>query len=527
MKKLLALLMLLLCSALSQAATYYVRACDAGAQSGCAVGSGNGSSDALAYPSYTSLPSLNAGDIVRFQRGGANNVSTGWIIQGGTSRSNPIVVEDYTSSVSTGGTNKPRFNATTASNNRGLIVWIGSGYTLRNLWVVGNGGTNGVGVFLYSNNDLQVQGITLDGVDVDNAGVGVHCAASSASARPRFVTITGARIQNNLGVAGVLADCDDFTLATSDVSFNGSNPTFDHNLYINNNSTLSNGSRGYTVVFSTFKDSAVSGGVCTGTSIEIEGIKTGIYFYGNSVTNTAGVPAGQGCWGIEVVNGYDPSRGPECFKQIRIDSNIIADMGNTGINISACQDCEVVNNKIMWTFATGYSINAISVASAASHGIDCGDSDSKIRNNAIYFATSGSNTATGVATEGGGANDTILASNIIYFGAGTGSRCLNLNSAPSGHFLAIGNNLCYRAAGSGSYTETYSTLAAAQAAGIGSGDQTCSPQLVTPPTLGNGYSLQWGAAGCQKDTGNTTYSHRFAYRGRPIIGAPDIGPEDQ
>lgn len=522
MKKLILFFSILLLSLASNAATYYIRGCGSGSQAGCATGSGNGTTDALAYPSFTSLPSLNAGDTVLFAKGSAYD-GVSWGITGGTSGSNPITIDSYTSSVSTGGTNPPRFNNAGGSN--AITIQSGSGYTLKNINLQGSSSNSAI--FIYTNNDLAVQWITLDTVTLNGFAIGFDCEASSASVRPRFLTLKNSTITNNLGLAGVYADCDDLTVINNTISSNGGPANTDHNVYFANSSTLSNGSRAYTLALNYISDSAQSGGSCIGTHVEIEGVKTGVNVYGNYIINT-GSTADVGCWGLEVVSGYADFRGPESFNQVRIDSNTFVNMGSTGLVTRSCIDCEVVNNKIIWTTNPGYQLSGMSIGNASSYGIDQGDGKSTLRNNAIYFPALSSTVAAAINITGTtGPNNTILVSNIAYFTSGTAGTCFSINGLASSHFTAFDNNLCYRAAGSGSYTDVYSTLGAAQAAGFGANDQTCSPQLVATPSLGNNYSLTWGSSGCQKNNGHSTLSHKQAFKGAPIINAPDIGPEDQ
>ena len=495
----------------ARATTYYVSDCQSGASAGCTAGSSanNGTSASTPKQTFAQVPALVAGDQVLFARGGSWT-NAAFALKGGTSATSPIIIDAY--SPTWGGTAKPLLNVSGAGVVM-LQIWSGIGYTVRNLRLQGAANdVNSRGVFIYTNNNKAVTNVTIDSLEIDQAGLGVYCASSSSTIRPDFVTIKNSTITNG-SYHGVLSDCDDLLVDSNTLDNNGTQAVFHHNIYLDgvgNRNTLSN---------NTLSRSAFISGACAATDIEVEGTKNTLAITGNTINESTG--AGSGCWGIEVTTGYAGI--VEGHYNVSIAGNRVLNVGNTGIRTSSCNTCTIENNVIAWTAAL--AATGISTGSEMSYGTDpdAGDSKVTVRNNSIYFTNSagGSN---GIRVGADGPNDTVVVSNLIYYAAGTGANCFDTTGAALGHFLAFNNNLCYHATGTGNYSDKYATLAAAQAAGFDSAGNSANPGLSVFPTLANRLSMALvGTTSPAYNAGNTTYSAKTDINGVTRDAQPDIG----
>ena len=141
-----------------------------------------------------------------------------------------------------------------------------------------------------------------------------------------------------------------------------------------------------------------------------------------------------------------------------------------------------------------------------------------MRNNSVYFAKS-NDASRGVVVNDQGSNH-VIASNLIYFGAGSqaGAACMESNLS-TGAFSGWDNNLCYGT----SWTSQYATRAAfTSATGFDANGVSADPKFAAVPSLSNNFSLALASGSPAINTGSTSLSSAID-RLSLSRSAPDIG----
>jgi hypothetical protein len=453
---------------------------------------------------------MAAGDEVRFARG-ASFVNAKLNIFNLQSRAaTPLVFDSYKPTWGTG-TQKPIL---TAASGDGVFAFTDSGnadhdegYVVRNLDLRGLG--NGTGIFIYNDADY----ITLDNLDVSNFEIGVDCSESNApnagsNGHNDYIVLRNSNIKNNKAI-GYLGGCNQVLVENNRFDNNGfGGPIFvrNHNLYIG-----ADGSN-ITVRGNVLTRSAVSGGACQGSGIVVHNNQTGLVIENNTVDETTG--AGGSCYGIQVNPGN--AGVAEGFRGTIIRGNKVINVGWVGISVGACPDCVIENNFVAQERA-GTFVGIAMPAENIEVGLDAADTNLTVRNNSIYMA-GGNYESYGIKVETYGATHKIV-SNLIYFGsATTKSMCFGTNGLTLAKFSAFDNNLCY-ATGTANYSQLYTTLAAAQAAGFDVHGLNKDPMLEAIPSASNGFAMKAKLGSPLLNAGNAIFS--------VITGTSNIGAYDK
>lgn len=482
--------------------TYYIADCGAGSGIGCVAGNDAAAGTAPATPWRTAAKLQSAfsaaqpGDQILLARCGAwdnvtltlrNAYSAANATQLAAMDANRLVVGAYTPTWCTGGT-KPLLNGTSVAGDMLLNFTAGSsgtkdgGYTIRDIALKGKGTlqTGGISLFRWP------QGVTFDNVTVsDFGGGGITCGGQAAYGWPDRVVVRNSTIKN-VGQLGVgFFGCPNLVIESNLFDGNGFDNVLtpinhNHQAYISG-TDANNGSvtTGDIIRNNTFINSSVgSDGRCQSAVIVGHDVASDWVISGNVITQAAGTNSG-GCWGISM----SPGNGGyvEVMDRIRIDSNVLVNVGNVGINFASCRTCEISNNLLVWTTPDLGGVLGIRGFRTPITPITAGTKWT-VRNNSIYFAFS-ADVSTGITLTGDGTGHTVT-SNLVYFGAGTkvASSCFETN-LPTSAFVSWDYNACYNAS---SWAVGTTTLTAWQSAkGFDTHSVSVDPKLVALPTVAN------------------------------------------
>jgi hypothetical protein len=468
------------------ATVYYVSDCQAGAVATCVPGNDNNPGTSIDAPWQTTarvstaIGNLAAGDEIRFARGGSFANARLRVFNLNSRAATPLVFDSY----------QPRWSTTsqkpilTSPVDVGIFDFEDSGnadhdegYVVRNLDLRGQG--TGTGVFIYNDADY----ITLDSLDISNFAIGVDCSDSNppntgSNARNDYITLKNSTIKNNTA-QGYLGGCNQVLIENNRFDNNGYSGTLarNHNIYIG-----SNGSN-VTVRGNVLTRSAVGAGVCQGVALVVHNNQTGLLIEKNTIDETTG--AGPGCYGIQV----NPGNGglAESFRGTIIRSNKVINVGANGIAVGSCPDCVIENNVIVQQVPRTF-IGITMPSENIETGLDAADNNLMVRNNSIYIA-SGTYDSVGIRVATYGSNHKVV-SNLIYYGSGTNNaKCFDTSGLTRANFYAFDNNLCYSSRPF-TYSQAYTTLAAAQSAGFDVHGFNIDPMLEALPSASNGYAMK-------------------------------------
>jgi Right handed beta helix region len=279
----------------------------------------------------------------------------------------------------------------------------------------------------YVANDID--DVMIDSVSVDNCSIGVHIAACNGSCKNERIVIRNSAFTHN-HEQGFLGTADGLVIENNLFEDNGggqdhnSGSEFNHNLYLNH---LNGDARNERVVGNELYRSARSGGECVGGSLTVHGVHTDLVIEGNWIHEDRAAP---GCWGIGVTATYAE---PETFTRVRIRGNMLQNMGNVAVALSACVDCVVENNVITSTLP--YGTLAVAAPAASGPG-DATLERLRIRNNSIRLATAAGSTAIRLGDQGSGHQ---IASNAIQFDGVSGANCFDVTNPAA---LSMDWNIC-------------------------------------------------------------------------------------
>ena len=512
-------------------ATYYVSDCQSGAYTSTCVAGSDSNSSAQAQNQATPWASMDgvtshitpgAGDNILFARGGSQNAPAMMSLSNSTP-SNPIVFDQYLPSWcdSTCQSSNPRaiIRNTNGANdlfymqlpNSGCTPCTRGGYTFKNLYITSSS-TGRYAIFLYTNavanSSSLLTGLLLDNVKIDAHSIGVYTEHFGGTAVLSNVIVRNSTI-NNMTSQGILANGDDILIESNSFDNNGDTATLDHTVYFNCNSQCNR----LTLRNNTMTRNVFISGSCNATYIEVEGLTSQVIIEGNFIDNTASAQAVGGCYGIEIVTGYGTY---EKHVKATIRNNLVVAVNNSGIVTSSNQGTLIENNVVV--FLGNYQSWCITTGNAT-EGADAADTGYMVRNNSCYFTNSSS--STGITAGLSISSSVGVTGNLIYSAAGT-IQCFAQMTALSNYYT-FDRNLCYRAAGSGNYSNVYTTLANAQAAGFDTNGLNSDPLLVAAPSSGNNYSMDIQSGSPAKNAGSTTYSAVRDFRYRLRDASPDIG----
>ena len=428
--------------------TYYVCDCGPDSSPGCRRGGDENEGDSPDAPfrSYErarqQFAHLAPGEAIAFCRGGSfaiqPNSSQQWVNEA-CRASSPCVVTDYLPAGAKGDERAPVIHAPAESRvfslDNGGPSRHEEGYVFANLDLEGSG--SGWAVFLYN----DIDDVTMCNLVINNFGIAVHLAGSDnvgpgSDGLNERIVLRGSRITNNPGQGWLGASSGS---AIEDCFFenNGSGKAiYNHNIYLSGDHA-----RGMRVLRNQLHRSTIVDGKCQGTSLVVHGTLEDLRIEQNRIWEDRGA-AGESCWGIGVVTGYD---GPESFNNVVIDGNSIFDVGNVSIGLNACQDCLVQNNVI--ANDQGFNESAIEVPAIEPGKGDAVDQRIVIKHNAIY-ADGG--TGITIDKEAQGAGHQVV-NNAIDLRGRHQSRCFNLDLPPTS-YAQVDHNVC-RAGGRGEWAK--------------------------------------------------------------------------
>jgi hypothetical protein len=498
----------------AKATTYYVSDCQSGADAACVAGNdaNAGTSASAPWQSITKvsgvLSTLAAGDQVLFARGGSwvNSFMNPTNLK--ATPTSPIVFDAFKPSWGAG-TARPILTESRAGynlfnfNDQGANVMDG-GYTIRNLDLRG-GGTGMWGIFLYNG----VTNVTIDNVSITGFTIGMQINSDNAVAQN--ISITNSTIANN-AQHGILGSGNNITIQGNTIAGNGFDIAdfgagFTHGIYLGGNGSNA------IVRGNTFTDNTMYNGSCVAGPLVVHGQWNNVLIENNVMTQTAASP---GCYGISVKPDYNT---PEFMTNFVIRANTVVNMGSAAIALTSVPGIIVEDNVIINTQAQ-YQVGIVLPIKQRS-SIDAADNAAIIRNNSIYFSQAGASSV-GIQANSEGTNHQVV-SNLIYFGAGSNSLHSCFTVGASSIYAAFSNNLCYSAGGNGTWSNSATTLALAQAAGFDASSLTANPLLVALPSSSNGWSMALQSTSPARDTGSTTYSSTVDKTLAARDAKPDVG----
>ena len=456
--------------------TYYVSDCGVGADPDCQPGddSNDGISPATAWRTYDRAQdkwsNLVPGESILFARGGVYEVvgSNQWVNTSSTVN-DPVTLSDYQPNWGSGNEQLPRIvqnqNDFVFSLADGGSAEVEQGYVFKNLYIQCNlSESNNKAFFLYN----DVDDVTIDTVTIDSCRIGVHAATSnpcSSSAqncngKSDRLTIKNATIINNSS-QGFLGSSEDLIIESTDFIANGSESSFDHNIYISNSS----GARisGNTLYQSTLDVN----GACSGVSLVVHGETDGMIIENNTIYEDLG-KANPNCWGISVDPGYNSAEG---FTNIIIRNNTITNVGNVSIGIASCENCSIEDNIITQNQAIG--VTGINAPVRQRGSNDLIMNEVNIHGNSIHFGADSSGTAISLGTEG---TNHQITYNLIRFDGSSGFNCFKFDLAYSSYTDIDFNKCSYESSADGEWVDGVGDLATwQQASGFSQNSENVVP----------------------------------------------------
>lgn len=504
-------MLLALSATTAQSTTYFVADCGTGAGPGCTVGADSNAGTGSAAPWRTAArfaAAFNAalpGDQFLFAQCGAwNNVTLTLhnaysalnATQLALMAANRITVSSYAPPWCTTGA-KPILNSTSAVGDMILNFTAGSsgtvdgGYNFTGLWLKGKGllQVGGVSLFRWPRN------VTFDNMTVsDFGGGGITCGGQAAYAYPDNIVVRNSTVRNvgqlgigffgcpNTLIENTLFDGNGFDNVLTPINHN-------HQAYVSG-TDANNGSvtRGVVIRNNTFINSSIgTDGRCQSAVIVGHDVASDWNVSNNTITQAAGTNSG-GCWGISL----SPGNGGyvEVMDRVKIDGNKLTNVGNVGINVASCRDCDISNNSLVWTTPDTGGVIGIRWTRTPVTPITAGTRLS-VRNNSIYMAQS-TDVSVGISVMGDGTGHSIV-SNLVYYGPGANiaANCFETD-LPAAAFSAFDYNACYHGS---AWAPGFATLAAWRAAkGFDMNSTASDPLLAALPTATNPALLLQGGS---------------------------------
>jgi hypothetical protein len=404
-------------------------------------------------------------------------------------------------------------------------IYMGSG--AQQLWNVtsGQGGFRVFNMHFSSNNSGVSYGMSIEGNShdvwfanntVDGFPAAMYNNSNSGNGHNNRIYFEGNTLDNNR-TFGYLGSSDNSTLSYNYMTRTGSDSGYDHAIYLQ-----SNGSG------SAITNFAINGNYIEAGYLPADGICYGAVIIGHPGVDYLTVsnnyiyvdPAriNRACYGISFDNGTSNSA-PTFMRHTLIGGNTIVNTGDTGINVSSCPGCQIVNNTIILDWSTTIRFTGIQVGTFPARAQDDVDTNTTTANNTIYFgpnmvSASGSR-GIWVNTEGTGH---IIANNAVYNSAGV-SACLDLPLSKAAYAF-IDNNDCYN--GTFYEWETKASLAAWQTAtGFDTHSITANPLFTAPTNPTYNFVPQSGSP--LKGAGNAAHAPTLDALGVTRPNPPAIG----
>lgn len=494
------------------ATTYYV--CDnaVGADPNCIAGSDSNSGTSMDAPwksmanVVSIFSSLQASDQILFAKGGAwIDASMSNVYSYNSSAANPIVFDSY--DPTWGGTAKPILTESRAGFNLFNFADGGDadhdeGYIVRNLDLRG-GGTGQWAVFAYNDADY----ITMDNLEISGFEIGIHCAGSNppnlgADGQNQYMQLLNSRILD-CSVQGFLGGGDYLIIEDCYFENNGfATAIFNHNVYISSGDDV-------VVRNNELYRSAIVNGFADGVSMVVHGMHDNLLIEGNYIHEDPGAVTGN-AWGI----GVDPGGygSPEGVSGLVIRGNLLLNMYNVGIGITACPGAVIENNLIINENAS--DLRAIVAPNRIREADDLAMTNVTVRNNSILLRNC---TVFASAIEvGGEGSEHIVVSNVISMDDGNGFDLDLLDGdyqSVDHNMIELLNNADW---GSNQTLESWSL-----SRGFDLNSLTGDPQFTAPENPE--YNLIPMSSSPAIDAGHPDLSASIDYEGAARTGIADIG----
>jgi hypothetical protein len=497
--------------------------CDAGAHPSCVAGSdsNDGSTAALArvtLPDSAALEGAAAGTTHNLCAGGSwvDSSVPNWLIQNmNVTRTAPLTIQTY--APASGATGQARLQSSSGSAFQWTFGGFNNptahgGYVLRNLIITRSGSpaSGSEGVVFYG----TTQYVTLENVQVTNWSNGVHATTTQNITN---LTIRNSDLSGNCqnGITGNATDLlvEDTTISDNNAEADGCGAfLLQHGAYMGGvdvqirsvwrRNTFAN-------------NSLTTGGICGSGNATFRGNVDQFVFEENTIFSPGG---NSQCIGLSIQDGYGSDA--ECMRNVVARGNKIVDTGSSAILARITPGALFENNEA-YAFNTTTAMTGINVANpgSAQDQILCSAGSTTVRNNSAYYASGTSGQAVSVNAGSGHS----VFNNLAVVASGSSANCWAHAGAT---FTLWNNNWCYEQ-GSGQWSATYSTLAAAQAAGFDANGGNADPLLAaTPNSSSYSMALQSGSPlrSAGRNTGKAPRDLLWCQRDdTPDIGAHEHG----
>jgi hypothetical protein len=319
---------------------YYYCNCGSGHDASCVNGSDSNLGTDPAYPrqsiddAFTRLNNMNAGDTVALCRGGVWS-GGGYITNTRCSASNPCEFRDYTPSWASASTARPRLTATSGTLV-GFVNATQGGFRLWNL-DLRNGDmnqTDGTLAVFGDVHDLDVCNVRIEG-----SYTGMNFQPTSTS--PTHMTVRGCQFYNT-GFCGFYGGSPGISITGNYFSNNGLIGSMTmHSVYliseIGSGNVPPDASSSATYTFA--NNNVETDSRCGGVMVVVHGVfrNNHLVIENNRIVTAS---TNQYCYGMQTSGGL---AGAE-FHNALIRRNRITTTGQTAMEFSCCQDCQVSSN---------------------------------------------------------------------------------------------------------------------------------------------------------------------------------------
>lgn len=494
---------------------YYFSDCQAGAVAGCVPGNNANAGTTPAAPKQNlagiNVNALPAGTQLLFAQGGA------WT-EFGMILSNPYVTADRPllfSSFATpwGGNSRPWLKVHTGLQSVFIFGWYNEtqndgGYTLRGLKLDGLNLFPGAGVFIANN----VHHVLLDDLEITGFGIGVQ--ASQNGQNVTQYTLRNSNIHHNSRM-GLLGDGTDVVIENNLFEANNfSGSGFNHAIYLGGHG------RNGTVRNNRFLRNSVVNGRCTGGNVTVHGQWDGLEIENNSIEQDA---SELGCYGFSINPGYDTA---EFFRNVVVRNNRVLNLGGCGVCLTSAPGAVVENNLIVNTQATFHA--AIVIPDREVGAGDAADGGALVRNNTVVLTRAVAWTDA-IALRANSGSGLRVVSNLVYLGSGSDALASCFSHQAIGNYATFDHNLCAAAGGAAKWSQTFTTLTAARAAGFDLHGLAVDPLFAAGvPSLANNWQDQLLATSPARAAAHPSLSSTSDRLGAPrpvpaTIGAREAG----
>lgn len=491
----------------------YFADCQAGAQPGCVPGDNANAGTNPQAPKRTlagiNIDNLPAGTQLLFARGGAWN-DVGMVISNpNVTAEQPLVFASY--ATAWGGNHRPWLRV---SNMTQIFVFgwwqetrNDGGYTVRGLKLDGTPFPEGAGIFLGNN----VHHVMLEDLEITGFRIGVQSVQNGT--HPTQYTLRNSHIHRNVAM-GLLGDGQDIVIEGNLFEANNfSGSAFNHAIYLGGHG------RNGTIRNNRFLRNSVVNGSCLGGNVTVHGQWDGLLIENNSIEQDA---SAMSCYGFSINGGYDSA---EWFRNLVLRNNRIINLGGCSICLTSVPGAVVENNLVV-NSQGGFHAGIVIPDRTPGVGDDA-DGNALIRNNTVVMLNPGA-WAEGIALRARSGSGHRVVSNLVYAGTGADATSRCFTHLTRNDYQAWDHNQCFRAAGTGRYSEQYANLGAASAAGFDVHGLAVDPLFLALPVPANNWQDQLAPTSPSRAAAHPSLSSSTDRLGAPrpvpaTIGAREAG----